>query len=934
MRAIITSDWQAEFSNLDLCEQAWRQVLNICQEQKLETVVLAGDLKQHYNPVDIRVTKWWMRAIERAIKAGLEVIVVLGNHDRVGQYTDAQNWLPILRRAGAKVFDKPCFHYTGKDEGFAILPYTTDVKRLKREARQLAKRATKKDVLLFHADLKGCAYNALGKKSESRLTHHDLQSEAYLACVGGHIHLYQRLGKNTYYTGSPFCSDWGEANQRKGFVVVEDRRIGFVPSRIPGWFDNTYPNFPSEGHSEDNSWAGARVKVHVSCSVDGDYQAALARARRLGEKKYKGATVFVVPEFKEASERRTVHVDVKDTDKEKIAAYVEQTLPKELLVDKKRIISYLNYQLGKIGVRIRRGSKIKFLWTKATNFLSYKNLELDFRSGGIVVIKGEYAGRPERSNGSGKTNCLQTIPVAWFGKTFKGETYDGWANRHTEGEARVTVAVRDSNGNKIAVTRGRRPSSLKLSVNAKDVSSGMDGRRKDATQGFIEQFTGYTWQTLANAVYIDETVTRAFLSGTAKERTQVLSRFQNLERFEEARKLVRADASHTEKRIDELKEKVSGYDNRISDCKDAIAEIEKQKTVRVQDAKKKLKDAEREAAALNKIENKRHGKLIRLTKKLEKRMDATSNEIQIARTQSAKLEYKMESLTEKIDSAKELKGECPTCYQKVSPEHIQSHVKGWKYELEGIEDRRKEILRQIKILADKFHAYEDRISDATESLNESTAACTEATSRVNALERVLLDAKTEATSPIPLERRLRKLKAGKKSVELYIQSLAVDLPMFTYCDEAFSRDGLPAFLNAQLVPVLNGAADYYSELFSGKELQVRFTVVNGEFEPVIVNASGGETFASQSKGEKALAGLIASFALREVAPVCNLLILDEPGDGLDPAAARRFAQSLSTLKDKFGTIYLTTFNPEILQSLANEKTITVVKKNGISSLIN
>ena len=118
-----------------------------------------------------------------------------------------------------------------------------------------------------------------------------------------------------------------------------------------------------------------------------------------------------------------------------------------------------------------------------------------------------------------------------------------------------------------------------------------------------------------------------------------------------------------------------------------------------------------------------------------------------------------------------------------------------------------------------------------------------------------------------------------------------------------------------------------------KAVQVRFEMQNGEFVHQIISMAGGESMRDQSDGEKALAGLIASFALREVAPKCNILILDEPGHGLDPIAAREFAVGLKTLKKKFKTIFVTTHNVHMLQEWGDEQTILVEKRNGISRMV-
>ena len=84
-----------------------------------------------------------------------------------------------------------------------------------------------------------------------------------------------------------------------------------------------------------------------------------------------------------------------------------------------------------------------------------------------------------------------------------------------------------------------------------------------------------------------------------------------------------------------------------------------------------------------------------------------------------------------------------------------------------------------------------------------------------------------------------------------------------------------------------------------------------------------------------MAGIVAAFALREACPRTNLVILDEPGFGLDSVGAKQFAKGLLALKEsgRFGTILCTTHSPVIESLLTGETVWTVIKQNGISELV-
>lgn len=226
MNLLLTSDWQAEVGNLDLCEIALTELLAAAKKYQPIAIIHAGDLKESYNPVDIRVVKFWMRAIRQIKDAGFRFIVNMGNHDRISQSRESKNWFDILRAAGAETVTKPAVkRWAWNDDHIAIafLPYTAD-KALEVEwANQLdvdtASNGAYK-ILIFHTEVNGAVMNSAGVKAKGN-TARDLKFDVYDACFGGHLHMHQKIRKNAWYIGSPFCMDWSEANGRKGHLLVE-----------------------------------------------------------------------------------------------------------------------------------------------------------------------------------------------------------------------------------------------------------------------------------------------------------------------------------------------------------------------------------------------------------------------------------------------------------------------------------------------------------------------------------------------------------------------------------------------------------------------------------------------------------------------------------------------------------------------------------------
>src|ERR1700685_368901 len=225
MSVIFSADFQSEWSNLDKCDQAWEEILHICKKEKLTHIVVLGDLKQAMNPVDLRVVKWWQSAIRRAVKLGYKVILLRGNHDMIGNYTGAEDWFSILKRAGAITFSKPGTYRISDEITLTLIPYlgVNETRVVARNAQEtLSSNTFQKqiNILCFHNDITGARYNQQGSKSDAKLTSLFLHASSYNYCIGGHIHLPQCIEGNVYYVGSPFCHDFGEVNQRKRYLII------------------------------------------------------------------------------------------------------------------------------------------------------------------------------------------------------------------------------------------------------------------------------------------------------------------------------------------------------------------------------------------------------------------------------------------------------------------------------------------------------------------------------------------------------------------------------------------------------------------------------------------------------------------------------------------------------------------------------------------
>lgn len=926
MKLLFSSDWQADFSNLDLCERAAEEILQLCHRNHAEVIVLCGDLKHVYNPVDVRVINFWIATISKWRKNGLEVVVLLGNHDRVGMHVDTQNWFPVLRKAGAAAYDAPGFHDCGSSVRLGMLPYRKDIGVLKADARRLASSAKRhSDLLVFHADLATAQYSVVASSEAGGEKLHvaDLHPEKYAHCIGGHLHLQQKLEKNVWYVGSPFATDWGEANQKKGYLLFDstNHKLVSVRSGIPGWYDPAWPQF-----SAPESWEGTRVRIKVPCSGVAHIQEELNRAKAEAARVYSGAEVVLVPALQEEA-RAVSEIRMDHSDRKKIEIYVKETLPEELKAQKEKIVSYLVEQLSQTGGLVREGGELKFQAVQGENFLSFRNLKSVFAPG-LCVVSGENKDWQGRSNGAGKSSFLQPVAVGLFGQTFKNQKHDAWMRRGTERgkKAYVKVWFKDTQGRMCSVLRARKPKQLILTVDKKVLES---GNRMEDTQKLIEQVSGYTWETLSNAIYVDQHAAHLMLTGTEAERKSFLAKLQNLERFERAEKEIRAQVANAEGSYRAIEAEITNAQgernvlehtaqdaqNTFKTAMDAPKQY-KQAMTAFMKKKEELDEWEAWAAKKRQILTANLLKLRSEEEGLTKSYGRHDGELIVVERQMTAIE--------KIGSS------CPTCQQPVSVVHRHKCLR-------DLLVSKNSLVLQKQGLKEELHGVRASIEELDKQMSKLVrnqplaAAVQDLRDELSVKKQQWLQYKKDEEFRQHLRKKMDAIDARIARHIQHKKTALTRMSILTYAQSVFQRNGLPAYLNSQLCPQLNQAAEEYAELFAGGEIQVRFAVdEEGRMDVKVINTHGGEEVQDQSEGELKMASLITSFAFRSVAPKTNILILDEPGDGLDATSARAFARGLKKVVKRFGTVILTSHNPSILSELSDVKSIKITKKNGIS----
>ena len=895
MNILITSDWQAQASNLAQCEQAAAQMIRLIKEHKYTTVIHCGDLKEAFNPVDQRVTNFWVRFVSMLGSMGCEVIVLAGNHDRITTRDDSPSMLPVLQEAGATTAEEQQVITLG-GLTIACIPHYRNPESTRNALRELPAA----DLLLFHCDVAGATLDCTGRKMLDGISKKELLgfSKKFRYMIGGHVHKHQCLGPNAWYVGSPFCCDWGEVNQQKFFMGLrfDGKRAHVVEhaSEIPGWYD---PDLPS--CIPPVSWNGTRVRVRVQG------QEAPAEVRFRASQRYPGASIHVIrPEVELPTQQKLSTVREEAALQEWITNNPPPVgTPQEAEQLIKRVLDLRNSGTA----------TLSFCDLSAQNVLSYISVDYHVAPGPkLVLVTGESKDWEGHSNGSGKTNLLSLVPVALFGCTLKGQQHDAWAR---DGNRRAKVSLEMSVGAiPLKVERTRNPGSLRVWVDGVEHTQGTPAQ----TQRYLTELIGISFEAFRNAVYIGQQEVATILTGTDSVRKELLGAFLGLSRFGKAVDALKAILKRGRAFYAELEAEAHETSARCEELRERLADLPKESPAEMEIALNKA------AAAAERIRIK-HSAIQDKVKQQEKLIVEARKEFATASIRKRAAEINTGNCLQRVEDLEQAK--CSQCGSALKPrtaelERARAALFSANLELSTAKADEKTL----------ESAYEGTTITRAELLSQSQELHIEY-ERADRITATLAAKATQVKRAEDVRRRLRDLEKFCTVAKLTKEVGAEWEARLVYCIAALSRDGFPAYLCSRALPVLNAAARKYASKFSGGAIGITFTQDEDSLQVVVNNPNGGDTIQDQSAGELQTAGLIATFALREaLLPGCDLLMLDEPGNGLDAANASNFAVQLSTIAKQFGTVYVVSHNPAIIANLEADTHLHVTKQDGVSTL--
>lgn len=569
---------------------------------------------------------------------------------------------------------------------------------------------------------------------------------------------------------------------------------------------------------------------------------------------------------------------------------------------------------------------MKILSVKASNFASYKDLEFTFDNQGLTLFSGQ--------TGSGKSTLCDLVPWGLFGITAKNGSVDEVVSWGTDATTYVHVIL-DMENYSLWIARTRNPNDLYYVI---DGVWEHPKRGKDLadTQKQINQLLGIDAETyLAGAYYHEFSPTAQFFNTTAKNRRNTTEQLADLSLANSLTAKISLHNKEIKKEIDDLANNLMLKQNTLNQLEKSLANNKLKSKDWTQKHNYQLSEVENKflnyedikTQIIQTLTNKR----IAFDQDVEAKSTNIKQDIKIVKQSIKSGSYFLvqeEVLNKRLTSLGDSK--CKECGgPKNSHKHQVLTKDSYALEKAKAENERQIIWilsqeNSLKQLESRINPYKEQIEN--EKVRENTylvqlTALNEETDPFkNSIEELKEGVISEVADIADIEYELSGLKVDQSDLELLTQVI----------------NDFRGVVISNTVDYLEQSTNLYLERFFDAEIRVGFNIEASDKLDVVIYKDGNTcSFTQLSKGQRQLLKLC--FALSVMSSVSNhagvdfnCIFLDECTDGLDEEMKLKAFNLLSSLEEKYSSIFLVEHSEGLKSCFTNRYDVELI--NGMSQI--
>lgn len=627
---------------------------------------------------------------------------------------------------------------------------------------------------------------------------------------------------------------------------------------------------------------------------------------------------------------------------------------------------------------------MRLLKLSIQNFMSIRSAEIRLDNQGLVLLRGVNADSPAfDSNGAGKSSIFEALTYALFEKTLRGLSANEIVNREIGKNTHVYLDFIGDDGKHYRIARYRKHQEHKNNTYIFCEGVNITPKSNKDCNKFIEDLFQMDYLTFTNSVLFGQGLAKMFSVATDAEKKTILEKMLQFDVFSKAQEIAKKRLKDAQNSLFELSSRIEHNERLVSELKEVVADLEraeqdevKQLKAKIQTLQQELKSAVSELEAFDSDTSEQQKQLNVLAsayesykqkvmryKEIEKALSKLESDLYTKERQLNNVADDIRNLEKEKKKVNEgIGSNCPVCGQEVTKSAVQKTIK-------HIVDKQKQLLDEYKkIQADikktqgnidkvkeflvnkdadeeKFQKVQEAILSVKATIASKEGARERIERDVKRLKHELEQAEDKLNNNSFKEMREQKINQIKQLEEELkkdkenLEETKALVDRLEFAVEAYGNSGIKSYLLDSVTPFLNERANMYLTKLAGNTVEIEFStqtrLANGElrdkFEVVIKNNVGGDSYKSNSTGERRRVDLAISLALQDLVmsrsnAKLNILLYDEVFDGLDAVGCENAIMLLQEMAKKVESIFVITHN-DILKSYF-DRCLVVTKKNG------
>jgi DNA repair exonuclease SbcCD ATPase subunit len=618
---------------------------------------------------------------------------------------------------------------------------------------------------------------------------------------------------------------------------------------------------------------------------------------------------------------------------------------------------------------------------KASNFLTFKDVEFDFANKGLVLIEGQNKDEALfKSNGSGKTNLVDALCWGLYGKSLKGKSPDKVVNLAEGKNCSVEVWWGDYH-----VIRYRKHIKFKNDVQFYKANEDQTAKSNRNTQELIDEAIGLSYESFVNSVYFQQNTVSGFANAKDSEQKAIIENLLNLGVLSVAQEICKETVKDYNIALADVQNKYNitlikknELDSRIQQLETKALQFDKQKEldcIALQShinglQTKKLEQGESvDIEALQELVDKVvsvRGDI----KDLEHRLLAinadrrTIQDIQqqyLVKQNTAKNSVDRLlndlSIKSKLDPKK-----CPSCGQPTNADVLTQQIELLNRQITDAQNYYDSIpapsistdeLETEYSYVQKQITSKRELLEMAEQVNRQIMAEQYRRKEVANLDARIVDAESQLNAAMMRTNHFTEQSTEEQDKLVYLQEQAEqlifqmntiksDCSYFDYWVDGLANSKLKSYIMDSITPVLNERANYYSQFLTGGAFQIEISTVtklkSGELRDkfsVNIHSSSKADYDLSSGGERKRIDIAILLALQDIVASrakypLQLLIMDEISENLDEVGVERMLELLRNVSNSKGSCFYITHDENMKPLFPN--IVTVTKQHGVSTI--